>query len=115
MTGLLASSLISRVHGDDYRVFGWSRNPNKAFVYNANYIKLREVVLSYSLPQKLMDKSAALYGVSFSLVGSNLWIIAKDLPYADPEASQGAGNVQGWQSGVMPSMRKIGLTVKVQF
>lgn len=105
----------TRVHGDDYRVFGWSRNPNKAFVYNANYIKLREVVLTYSLPQKLMNKSKALYGVSFSLVGSNLWIIAKDLPYADPEASQGAGNIQGWQSGVMPSMRKIGLTVKVQF
>jgi len=62
-----------------------------------------------------MEKSKALYGVSFSLVGSNLWIIAKDLPYADPESSQGAGNIQGWQSGVMPSTRNIGFTVKVQF
>ncbi len=105
----------TRVHGDDYRVFGWSRNPNSAFVYNANYVKLREVVLTYSLPQKLMDKSKALYAVSLSLVGSNLWIISKSLPYADPESSQGAGNVQGWQSGVMPSTRNIGLTVKVQF
>jgi len=105
----------TRVHGDDYRVFGWSRNPNSAFVYKASYLKLREVVITYSLSKRLMEKSKALYGVSFSLVGSNLWIIAKDLPYADPESSQGAGNVQGWQSGVMPSTRNIGFTVKVQF
>ena len=105
----------TRVHGDDYRVFGWSRNPNKAFVYNASYIKLREVALTYSLPQRMMAKSKALHAVSFSLVGGNLWIISKDLPYADPEASQGAGNIQGWQSGVMPSLRTIGFTVNVQF
>lgn len=105
----------TRVHGDDYRVFGWSRNPNSAFVFAASYVKLREVTLTYSLPQRIMDKSKALYGVSFSLVGGNLWIISKDLPHADPEASQGAGNIQGWQSGVMPSMRTIGLTVNVQF
>jgi len=105
----------TRVHGDDYRVFGWSRNPNAAFIYSATYIKLREVVISYSLPSKMMANSKALHAVSFSLVGGNLWIISKDLPHADPEASQGAGNVQGWQSGVAPSMRTIGLTVNVQF
>ncbi|NOX84678.1 MAG: SusC/RagA family TonB-linked outer membrane protein [Chlorobi bacterium] len=105
----------TRVHGDDYRVFGWSKNPNSAFVYDASYVKLRELVISYSLPKKLMDKSKALYGVSFSLVGSNLWIISKNLPYADPESSQSAGNVQGWQSGVMPTTRNIGLSVRVEF
>ncbi len=105
----------TRVHGDDYRVFGWSRNPNAAFIYSASYIKLREFVISYSLPQKTMAKSKALHAVSFSLVGGNLWIISKDLPHADPEASQGAGNIQGWQSGVAPRMRTFGLTVNVQF
>lgn len=104
-----------RTSASDYRIFGWARNPNKAFVYAASYVKLREVVLTYSLPQKMMDKSKALNGVSFSLVGGNLWIISKDLPHADPEASQGAGNIQGWQSGVAPSMRTFGLTVNVQF
>ena len=104
-----------RVHGDDYRVFGWSKNPNRAFIYNASYLKLREMTLSYSLPQKLMNRTNALAGVTFTLVGSNLWIISKDLPHADPEASQSAGNIQGWQSGVMPSVRTFGLTVKVEF
>jgi outer membrane receptor protein involved in Fe transport len=103
-----------RVAGDDYRVFGWSRNPNSTFVYDATYVKLREVVLSYSIPSKVMEKSF-IKGATFSLVGSNLWIISKDLPHADPEASQSSGNVQGWQSGVMPSTRNIGLTVNLQF
>ncbi len=103
-----------RVAGNDYRVFGWSRNPNGAFIYDATYVKLREAVLTYSLPASTLDKTF-LNGVSFSLVGSNLWILAKDLPHADPETSQGSGNVQGWQSGVMPSTRNIGLTVNLNF
>jgi TonB-linked SusC/RagA family outer membrane protein len=103
-----------RVAGDDYRVFGWSRNPNAKFVYDATYIKLREVVLTYSLPGSLLDKTF-INGISFSLVGSNLWIISKDLPHADPESGHTGGNIQGWQSGVMPTTRNIGLTVNLQF
>jgi len=103
-----------RVSGGDYRVFGWSRNPNGAFIYDATYVKLREAVLTYSMPASKLDKTF-LSGVSFSLVGSNLWILAKDLPHADPEPSQGGGNVQGWQSGVMPATRNIGLTVNLNF
>ena len=104
-----------RVAGNDYRVFGWSRNPNARFVYDATYIKLREAVLTYNLPASMMEKSKIFTGVSFSLVGSNLWIISKDLPHADPEASQGAGNIQGWQSGVMPTTRNIGFSVNLRF
>ena len=104
----------TRVAGGDYRVFGYSKNPNGAFIYDATYIKLREAVITYSLPKRVMENSF-LNGVSFSLVGSNLWIISKDLPHADPEASQGAGNVQGWQSGVMPTTRNVGFTVNLQF
>jgi hypothetical protein len=104
-----------RVHGDDYRVFGWSQNPNKKFIYDASYVKLREIVLTYSIPEKVMSKVNWIHGASFSLVGSNLWIIHKNLPYADPEASQSQGNVQGWQSGVMPATKNVGFTVNLQF
>lgn len=104
----------TRIEGGDYRVFGWSKNPNAAFVYDATYVKLREVVISYNLPDKLLGKSF-FTGASVGLVGSNLWIIYKDLPHADPEAGQSSGNVQGWQSGVMPTTRNIGLTVNLSF
>jgi TonB-linked SusC/RagA family outer membrane protein len=105
----------TRVSGANYRVWGWSQNPNSAFIYDATYVKLREMVLSYSIPQKTMQKANWIYGCTFSLVGSNLWIIYKDLPHADPEASQSSGNIQGWQSGVMPTVRQIGFTVNLQF
>jgi len=104
-----------RVHGDDYRVFGYSQNPNAKFIYDASYVKLREVVLTYTIPSKIMSKVKWIHGASFSLVGSNLWIIHKNLPYADPEASQSSGNVQGWQSGVMPATKNVGFTVNLQF
>jgi TonB-linked SusC/RagA family outer membrane protein len=104
----------TRVEGGDYRVFGYSRNPNKAFVFDASYIKLRELVISYSIPSAKLSK-VWLQGATFSLVGGNLWIISKDLPHADPEASQGSGNIQGWQSGVMPTVRNLGFSVKLSF
>jgi TonB-linked SusC/RagA family outer membrane protein len=103
-----------RVEGGDYRVWGYSKNPNSAFVFDASYVKLRELVISYSIPKAKLSK-VWLQGATFSLVGGNLWIISKNLPHADPEASQGAGNVQGWQSGVMPSVRNLGFSVKLQF
>jgi hypothetical protein len=70
--------------------------------------------LTYNFPKTLLSNTF-IAGASLSVVGSNLWIIHKNLPYADPEASQGAGNIQGWQSGVMPTTRNIGFSVKVQF
>lgn len=103
-----------RVTADDYSFFGYYFNPNSLFVYDASYVKLREVVLTYNFPKDLMAKTF-IAGASLSFVGSNLWIIHKNLPYADPEASQSAGNIQGWQSGVMPSIRNYGFSLKVQF
>jgi len=103
-----------RTRADNFRVFGYDKNPNAAFIYDATYIKLREVILTYSLPDKIL-KTSFINAVSFSLTGYNLWFLYKDLPHADPEASQSSGNVQGWQSGVMPATRNIGLTVTLQF
>jgi hypothetical protein len=103
-----------RVEGCDYRLHGWNKNPNSKFIYDASYVKLREANITYNLPRRIMEKTF-IYGASISFVGSNLWIIHKNLPYADPEASQSSGNTQGWQSGVMPSTRNFGFTLNLQF
>jgi TonB-linked SusC/RagA family outer membrane protein len=103
-----------RVEGGDYRVWGFARNPNSAFIYDASYVKLREVVLSYSFPRTLLENTF-IGGATISLVGSNLWILHKNLPHADPEAGQSAGNLQGWQSGVMPTTRNFGFNLSLQF
>jgi TonB-linked SusC/RagA family outer membrane protein len=101
-----------RVAGDDYLLRGYATNPNSAFVYDASYVKLREVSLSYRF--KLKDKNFFNHA-TIGVVASNLWIIHKNVPYADPEAGLSAGNIQGFQTGVMPSTRNVGFNLTLQF
>jgi TonB-linked SusC/RagA family outer membrane protein len=94
--------------------WGYSVEPNKAFIYDASYIKLREVSLSYSIPSSVL-KNFFIKGASFGFVGSNLWIIHKNLPYADPESGLSAGNIQGYSIGSLPSTRDFSFNVKINF
>ena len=88
--------------------------PAAAFVYDASYVKLREVSISYKLPNNLFNNTF-IQGITVGAVGNNLWIMHKNLPYADPEAGLSSGNVQGYQSGPMPTTRNISFNVKVNF
>ena len=90
--------------------------PQSEFVYDASYVKLREANISYTLPAKLLSGvKKYIKGVDISLIGRNLWIIHKNLPYADPEENLSAGNIQGYQSGAYPTSRNIGVNLKVKF
>ena len=115
--GVLADGTpnTKRVSATNYGLFGYVRNPNATFVYDASYVKLREVALSYNLPTSMMGGSGFFKGATLSLVGRNLWIIHKNLPYADPEDGLSSGNIQGFQSGVYPSLREVGANVKFSF
>jgi TonB-linked SusC/RagA family outer membrane protein len=101
-----------RISGDRYSAYGWARYPNATYVYDASYLKLREATISYNFP---MDQSKFVKGITLGVVGSNLWIIWKNLPYADPEAGVSSGNLQGWQSGVMPTVRNFSFNLKMNF
>lgn len=100
---------------NSYAAFGYSVNPDAAFVYDASFVKLREVVLSYSLPKSFVNNLRVFKGIDLSLIGRNLWIIHKNLPYADPEEMIGAGNLQGYQVGAYPSVRTLAFNVKLRF
>ncbi|MDB5153287.1 MAG: TonB-dependent Receptor Plug Domain protein [Mucilaginibacter sp.] len=107
----------TRVTAYNYGDFGDGAGllPLKAFVYDASYIKLREALIGYTLPQNAITKLGPVKDVTFQLIGRNLWIIHKNLPYADPEQGLSAGNLQGIQEGVYPTTRTISLNVKVRF
>jgi len=104
----------TRVKATTYAGWGYAVEPNKAFIYDAGYVKLREVSLSYNVPALWVSK-IGLKGVVLSAVGSNLWIISKHLPYADPESGLAAGNVQGYSIGSLPSTRDYGFNIKLNF
>ena len=93
---------------------GINRAPQKFFIYDASYIKLREVAISYTLPSHLFNNTP-IRSISVSAIGSNLWIIHKNLPYSDPEAGVSAGNIRGYQLGPLPTTRDFGFNVKLLF
>lgn len=104
----------TRIDASYTNAFGYLAYPAKEFVYDASYVKLREVALTYTLPEKFLN-STFVQGASFSLVGNNLWIISKNIPDADPESGLAAGNAQGYQTSVLPTTRTISFNVRLNF
>ena len=110
-----SSPNIQRVGASAFGNLGYRNYPQREFVYDASYVKLREVSLSYSLPKSFVSK-LNIQNATLSFVGSNLWIMYKNLPYADPETGLGgARNVQGFSTGALPSTRDFSFNLKLQF
>ena len=90
-----------------------SRNPAEMTVYDASYVKLREAAITYNFPKSVLGN--VFQNIAFSVTGRNLWIVSKNLPYADPESGLGAGNTQGYVSGSYPTPRQVGFKLDLQF
>ncbi|MCJ8211367.1 SusC/RagA family TonB-linked outer membrane protein [Mucilaginibacter sp. RS28] len=89
-------------------------NVDEAFVYDASYVKLREVKLGYSLPSKWI-KGIGLQSATISAVARNLWIIHKNVPNIDPEVAFNTGNGQGLEDLTLPTVRNIGFNINLKF
>ena len=89
-------------------------NVDEAFVYDASYVKLREVKLGYTLPSRWI-KGLGFQGATFSVVGRNLWIIHKNVPNIDPETAFSTGNAQGLEDLTLPTVRNIGFNINLKF
>lgn len=99
---------------DRNHALGSPTAPSALFLYDATFVKLREVAVTYTLPSNFVQKYG-VFGAQVSFIGSNLWIIHKNVPFADPEAGLGSGNLQGFQSGVYPLFRLFGFNLKLTF
>jgi TonB-linked SusC/RagA family outer membrane protein len=93
----------------------YSGGARSGFVYDASFVKLREVNLTYTFPSSLVSKMK-LTDLKLALIGSNLWIIDKNLPDADPESGLGsnAGSL-GLSIGSLPTTRNIGCNLTIKF
>jgi len=86
-------------------------------VFDASFIKLREVRLNYSLPAKLFKTQQFIKGVDVGLEGRNLWIIQSNVPHIDPEANIfGTTSVgEGYEFYNVPATRTFGFNVRARF
>lgn len=102
----------------DWQDFWTSQSnvPDAQHVYDASYLKLREVSLLYRLPKNVL-RSTPFGEASVGLFGNNLWIrTPSENTYADPEMnSGGATNEQGFDFTAQPSLRNFGVNLKVTF
>jgi len=104
----------TRVNATNTDAWGTNINPHSAAIYDAGFVKLREVAFTYNLPSRFLNKTF-IKGISLSAIGSNLWIIHKNLPYADPESGMTAGNIQGYSTGSLPTTRDFTFNIKINF
>jgi TonB-linked SusC/RagA family outer membrane protein len=84
------------------------------FVYDASFIKLRQVTLGYTLPKKWLGKTP-IQNLMVSFVGRNLAILHKNTPNIDPESSYTSSNSQGLDYFGFPSTRTYGFNVRLNF
>jgi TonB-linked SusC/RagA family outer membrane protein len=100
-----------------YRSF-YNRNHEENNVYDASYLKIREVSLTYRLGQRQLDDTFlnGLGSLSVSLIGRNLYAFSA-IPHFDPEqfAIQGQNIVGGVEDIAYPSARSFGLSLGVEF
>ena len=85
---------------------------NSMGVFSTGFAKLREVRLSYEVPQRFAA-NLKLSQMNVALVGRNLYTWTS-FPNYDPENSANAGNGgQGFDMGALPTMRSYGLNISI--
>ena len=91
-----------------YHAFGY---PSAQSVFNADYLKLREVSLSYNLN---VSSSVIIKQVQITAFGRNLWTGGLDYDGLDPEITvNGSGNIQGIEGGFLPTTRSYGFKLSL--
>ena len=88
--------------------------PSAQSVFDADYIKLREVSLGYTFNKPLVN--GLIKQLRVSAYGRNLGTWGLDQPGFDPEMTVGgSGNIQGMEGGLQPGTRTFGFNLKLQF
>ncbi len=98
------------VTAEEYNKAAFVNSVASNSVFDASYVKLREVRLGYTF-----KKFGVVRDLNISLVGRNLALLASEVPHIDPETAFSNGNVQGLEFGQLPSSRSLGFSVRVNF
>ncbi|MDQ1141781.1 iron complex outermembrane receptor protein [Pedobacter agri] len=114
-TGLPNTKILSAA---DYYIttYNWGEGSlTEAEIFKNNYIKMREITLSYKIPATF-TKKIGITNLRFSLIGRNLFYIHRTLKDLDPEAPLGN---KWWSQGVdvgsTAASRNFGFSLNANF
>jgi TonB-linked SusC/RagA family outer membrane protein len=91
------------------------RNIAEGVMFDASFVKLREVQIGYSFPDKWFKKTP-FRAVNLSFVGRNL-MVWDNVPHVDPENMSYSGGtaLPGIENMSMPTTRSYGLNLSFKF
>lgn len=93
----------------------YTRRNMERFIYDASFIKLREVTISYDLPKKWLRK-LPIQSIRLAGVGRNIATLFSNTPRGlDPQATSTTGNAQGFERGFNLPSATYGFDIKVSF
>ena len=94
---------IKDLHGSS----AWGGTGTTADAYERTFLKLRELSITYTVPNSFLDKLGPLKKASISFIGQNVLLWAKDFKYSDPDNSR--------EDFADPSVRYLGTSIKLSF
>lgn len=75
---------------------GINRDVTSNYLSSGNFLKLREISISYDVPGSILNKTKVIKGITISAQGRNLLMwLAKDNYYTDPEYSAAGSDNNG--------------------
>ncbi len=84
------------------------------FVYDATYVRFRELAFSYFMPPRLTDR-LPIVALEVSVIARNLFYIHKNTPGFSPAlGSYNIGNAQGIEAYGFPETRSVGFNINVR-
>ena len=89
---------------------------HEKWIYDASYVKLRQLSVGYDLPAKAFENTF-IESATINAFANNLWLIYSSVDGIDPsEIENTSANGLRWEEGgQLPSSRTFGLNIKVKF
>ena len=97
----------------------WKNIPMEECVYDASFLKLSELSISYSLPKKWLERTFNGYvdNVRISAVGSNLFYLVKHTPGTTPDGALTENSLMATAFDLCPypATRNFGFAINIGF
>lgn len=95
---------------------GWGKFVSTPGIMENSWVKMREISISYRLPQRIIKLSKVFQKLSVSITGRDLFYIYTTLPdNINPEGIMGSGNAQGFEWASYPGTRSFTFGVNAGF
>jgi TonB-linked SusC/RagA family outer membrane protein len=100
----------TRITAEEYyhNLFGYTER----YVYDAGYVKFRELRVSYNLPASWANRFFGARAASIAVTGRNLKMWT-NVPNIDPEFAYSSRNDQGIEVNMSPNPRSFGFNLRI--